>query len=66
MTSKVAPLAPRDPKSSVPLLEGSKEDVKASATSATDEPNSMSTATSVLPPTKKDKPCKSVGDSCKP
>ena len=55
MTSKVVPAAPRYSKSNLPVDEACKEDVKASVTSATDEPNSLSTATSLLPSTKKDK-----------
>ena len=66
MTSKVVPAAPRDSKSNSPLDEASKEDVKASVTSATDEPNSLSTATSLLPPAKKDKLCKAAEEPPKP
>ncbi len=66
MTSKVVPAAPRDSKSNLPLDEACKEDIKASVTSATDEPNSLSTATSLLPMPKKDKLCKALEDSSKP
>ena len=66
MTSKVVPTAPRDLKAIIASDDAGKEDVKASATSATDEPTNSSTLGSLNTTNKKEKPVKAPGDAQKP